>query len=108
VRIFVLLIRCSCPHTKCSEINLWFGPEGPASEQTELLVRTVGEELQEGRCGLKVEETLAMIKPIASEMHAHEIISIIHAHGFEIVSEMRTTLSRQSTEVRGRFQSCHH
>lgn len=42
---------------------------------------------------LSVQDTFAMIKPLISEANYMEIMDIIAAHGFEVVSEMKVTLS---------------
>lgn len=40
-----------------------------------------------------IEDTLAIIKPGAADLHANEIISIIIAHGFEIMCRVEVLLS---------------
>lgn len=45
-----------------------------------------------------LEETFAMIKPIAASYYGDEIISVILGHGFEIVQQLSTTLTIQKAE----------
>ena len=45
-----------------------------------------------------LEETFAMIKPIAASNYGDEIISVILGHGFEIVQQLSTTLTLQKAE----------
>ena len=57
-------------------------------------------EKKEKRNGLNIlEDTFAMIKPIAASNYGDEIISVILGHGFEIVQQLNTTLTIQKAEL---------
>lgn len=43
--------------------------------------------------GIPMEATLAIMKPLTSELKSQEIYSILMGHGFEIVSEMKVKLT---------------
>lgn len=43
--------------------------------------------------GLPLEDTYAMIKPVSAQVSYDQIMSVVHGHGFEVVSELQTKLS---------------
>ena len=49
--------------------------------------------------GLKdIEDTFAMIKPLAATNNSEEIISVILGHGFEIVQQLHTRMTLEKAE----------
>lgn len=41
---------------------------------------------------LREEDTFALIKPYTADVYAEDVLSVISAHGFEIISQLRTQL----------------
>lgn len=86
------------------EIDFFMGPTGGGSKSSLATDYAGSSSLGQTIGGMANQETYVMIKPIASTLHYDAIMSIIVGHGFEIVSEMRTKLSKATA---GRFYGEH-
>jgi len=74
-----------------SEIAFFMDPKSPgAAVEVERVVTGSDDPV-----GIPVESTLSMIKPCSSETSYEEIVAILALHGFEIASELKTTLSNE-------------
>jgi nucleoside diphosphate kinase/adenylate kinase family enzyme len=47
---------------------------------------------------LPLEDTFAMIKPVTADSHAEEILGVVAGHGFEVVQQLRTSLTLAQAE----------
>ena len=82
------------------EIDFFMGPTGGGAKSSLASEYSGSSSLGQTKGGMGNQETYVMIKPIASTLHYDAIMSIIVGHGFEIVSELRTKLSKAAA---GRF-----
>lgn len=83
------------------EIAFWFSPSGAGRacvlagpDAADDVLSNTGSSLS----GLPLTDTFAMIKPTTASVFADEIKAGVLAHGFEIVSELRTRLSLPQVE----------
>lgn len=86
------------------EIDFFFNPSGPGYKVSLASSENSSSALGSTIGGLPNQETFVMIKPIASILHYDSIMSIIVGQGFEILSELRTKLSKAAA---GRFYAEH-
>lgn len=55
--------------------------------------------IKELRPLLPLEDTFAMIKPVTADSHAEEILAVVAGQGFEVVQQLRTSLSLAQAEL---------